>query len=86
VTAKEDIMEIPTAYLSPKLRDRVIPWIRGFFENLNKLAFSLLLVYLLGILTGSFISWQIYKWEANRMVKLGGVIINERVYDVKVRP
>jgi hypothetical protein len=55
-------------------------------HKFNKLAFSLLLVYLLGILTGSFISWQIYKWEANRMVKLGGVIINERVYDVKVRP
>lgn len=45
----------------------------------------LLCIFLFGISVGCFASYHIYKWRMNEIVKVGGFLFEEQIYDVKKR-
>ena len=54
---------------------------RGF----NRLAFWFLIVFLLGASSGMFASYKINSWLIQRAVQMGGMIVEGKVYDVRIR-
>ena len=52
----------------------------------HKIGFWFLVVFLLGFLAGGTFSKQVVDYKLKDSVKLGGVVIDQKVYDIKMRP
>jgi len=55
-------------------------------HQLQKMGFWVLLLLLVGMLAGAKVTSKIYDWRAQEAVKLQGVIIDNKIYDLKQRP
>jgi hypothetical protein len=60
-------------------------WIQKVLEKLHRISFILLVVFLLGIAVGSFVSYQVFEYEKWRAKTLKGMIIDGRPYNVNER-
>jgi hypothetical protein len=60
-------------------------WIKSIVDKLHRISFILLLVFLLGIAVGSFVSYQVFEYEKWRAKTLRGMIIDKQPYDVTQR-
>ena len=54
-------------------------------KGFNKLAFWFLIAFLLGASSGLFISYEINSWLTHKAIQLEGMIVNGKVYDIKIR-
>jgi len=59
----------------------------GFIkESIYRIGFWFLIIYLTGLVTGIFFaSSLIIEKKLNESVKLGGIVLNNKVYDLKER-
>ena len=55
-------------------------------HKFQKAGFWVLLLILVGMILGSVITSKVYSWKANEAVMLQGVIIDNKIYDLKQRP
>ncbi len=53
---------------------------------IQAISFWVLLVFLLGFGSGLMASKGIWEYKANEVTKVGAVLIDGKIYDVKLRP
>ena len=55
-------------------------------EKLQIFGFWILIIFMLGVLSGSYLSFTIQKYQLSATVKLGGMIVDDKIYEVRIKP
>jgi hypothetical protein len=57
--------------------------LKEWYDKIQKIAFWLVLVFLIGSAFGATISNRIFYWRVNEAIKLERMLYNNTVYDIK---
>jgi hypothetical protein len=56
-------------------------------DNLHKIGLWALIVFLLGIFVGGWLcNWFIIDRRLSDAIRIGGIVLNQTAYDIKLRP
>lgn len=64
----------------------LLKFFNGHKQLIQAVGFWVLLVFLVGFCSGLAVSREIWNYKAKEVVKVGGVLIEGHVYDIKQRP
>ncbi len=57
--------------------------IKEWYDRIQKLAFWLVITFILGALVGASISNKIFHWRVKEAIKLERMLYDTKVYDIK---
>jgi len=72
-------------YIGLEQAGEIKVFIEGWRTRFAKLQNWILIIFLLGILTGGTISYYVFQAELNKATRIGGMIINDLPYNVTKR-
>jgi len=59
--------------------------VKDLFTSIENFIHRNILTFLVGMLFGLFLGYSIYLWQTSQIVKVGGFVFNNTVYNVTKR-
>jgi hypothetical protein len=68
-----------------EFKEEIMVIFKDLFAKLENFVHRNILTFLVGMLFGLFLGYSIYVWQTNQIVRVGGFVFNNVVYNVTKR-
>jgi hypothetical protein len=71
--------------LKKNFKEEIMVVFKDLFASIENFIHRNILTFLVGMLFGLFLGYSIYLWQTSQIVKVGGFVFNNTVYNVTKR-